>query len=116
MTRLFGKIKYMMFAEGTKSECMAPYIFLENGSQIMLYKTGDNPFENKAFLSYKDKEISVEGELIDGVFEVENIIEEKEPSESEEKCDESSAENKNSAENNTASECIESDENEGDKK
>ena len=44
MTTLTGIIQYKIFAEGTKSESSRPYIVLENGSQILLYKKNDNPF------------------------------------------------------------------------
>lgn len=74
MTHLTGKIQYKTFAEGTKSECLRPYIFLENGSQILLYKKNDNPFENKGFTEYENQTISIEGEFENGTFLVETIL------------------------------------------
>lgn len=75
MSKLTGVVLYRIFAEGTKSESSRPYIFLENGSQILLYKKSDNPFENKGFTNYENQTITVEGEFSNGVFIVENILE-----------------------------------------
>lgn len=75
MSKLTGVVLYRVFAEGTKSESSRPYIFLENGSQILLYKKSDNPFENKGFINYENQTITVEGEFSNGVFIVENILE-----------------------------------------
>ena len=47
---------------------------LENGGQILLYKKNDNPFENNFFSSYEGKKVVMEGELVNGTFVVENII------------------------------------------
>ena len=74
MTTLTGIIQYKIFAEGTKSESSRPYIVLENGGQILLYKKNDNPFENNIFSSYEGKKVVMEGELVNGTFVVENII------------------------------------------
>ena len=60
MTTLSGIIQYKIFAEGTKSESSRPYIILENGSQILLYKKNDNPFENTGFSSYEGQKVLVE--------------------------------------------------------
>ena len=73
MTTLTGIIQYKNFAEETKSESSRPYIVLENGSQILLYKKNDNPFENTGFSGYEGQKVSVEGELENGTFVVENI-------------------------------------------
>lgn len=73
MTTLKGKIEYRTFAEGTKSESQRPYICFENGTQILLYKKNDNPFENKGFTEYEGLEVQVEGELNGGTFVVENV-------------------------------------------
>lgn len=75
MTKLTGVIEYKIFAEGTKSESLRPYIVLENGGRILLYKKGDNPFENKGFAGFEGKKIIAEGELVDGVFEVLSVTE-----------------------------------------
>ena len=60
MTTLSGIIQCKIFAEGTKSESSRPYIVLENGSQILLYKKNDNPFENTGFSSYEGQKVLVE--------------------------------------------------------
>lgn len=75
MIKLIGLIQYRVFAEGTKSESKRPFICFENGTQIRLYKQDDNPFENKGFLPYENKTVKVEGNLINGVFEVVSIEE-----------------------------------------
>lgn len=75
MTKLTGIIEYKTFAERTKNESLRPYIILENGSQILLYKKGDNPFENKGFTEFEGKKITAEGELVNGVFEVTSVEE-----------------------------------------
>lgn len=74
MTKLVGTIQNKTYAKGTKSESSRPYIFLENGDQILLYKKNDNPFENNFFSSYEGKKVVMEGELVNGTFVVENII------------------------------------------
>lgn len=79
---LTGTIQSKLYAQGSKSECMKPYIFLENGSQILLYKENDNPFENNAFTEYEGKNVSVTGEFTDGVFTV-NAIDENTQSQEE---------------------------------
>ena len=76
MTKITGVVEYKAFAERTKSESSRPYIILENGSQILLYKKGDNPFENNGFTDYEGKKITAEGELVNGVFEVSSVEEE----------------------------------------
>ena len=63
MTTLTGIIQYKIFAEGTKSESSRPYIVLENGSQILLYKKNDNPFENIGFSSYEGQKVLVEEDV-----------------------------------------------------
>jgi len=70
MQKLTGEIKYKVFAEGTKSECQRPFVFLENGTQILLYKIDDNPFENDFFRSFENQKVLISGEFNDGVFEV----------------------------------------------
>lgn len=70
MTKLTGIIEYKVFAEGTKSESSRPFLCFENGTQILLYKKGDNPFENNGFTEFDGKKVTVEGELVNGVFEV----------------------------------------------
>ena len=67
MANLIGKIQYKVFAQGTKSESKRPFICFENGTQILLYKKDDNPFENKT--------VEVEGDLVNGVFEVTSVKE-----------------------------------------
>lgn len=75
MTKLIGLIKYQIFAQGTKSESKRPFICFENGTQILLYKKDDNPFENTGFLPFENKTVEVEGDLNNGVFEVTSIKE-----------------------------------------
>lgn len=74
MQQLIGTVQFKTFGEGTKSESLRPYLCFENGTQILLYKKDDNPFENNAFAEYEGKSITVQGELVNGVFEVEEIV------------------------------------------
>lgn len=39
------------------------------------YIKDDNPFENNGFLSFEDKTVEVEGDLVNGVFEVTSVKE-----------------------------------------
>ena len=73
MTKLVGTIQNKTYAKGTKSESSRPYIVLENGGQILLYKKNDNPFENNFFSRKEGKKVVIEGELVNGTFVVENI-------------------------------------------
>ncbi len=73
MQELTGTIQFKTFAEGTKSESSRPFLCLENGSQILLYKKNDNPFENNAFNGFDGANVTVKGEFINGVIEVEGI-------------------------------------------
>lgn len=83
MQILTGQIIYKTFAEGTKSECQRPFVFLENGSQILLYKTEDNPFENNAFAAFENKKVQLTGEFCEGVFNVSEISQIQESDETE---------------------------------
>lgn len=75
MSKIIGIVEYKTFAERTKSESSRPFLMMENGSQILLYRKNDNPFENKGFLEFEGKKISAEGELVNGVFEVTSVEE-----------------------------------------
>lgn len=75
MTKITGIVEYKTFAERTKSESLRPYIIMENGSRILLYKREDNPFENKGFKEFEGKKVTAEGELVNGVFEVASVQE-----------------------------------------
>lgn len=70
-----GIVKYLPFAEGTKSESLRPYIILGKGSRILLYKKDDNPFENKFFKAFEGKKVNLEGELENGTLNVESVSE-----------------------------------------
>lgn len=93
MITLKGKIEYKTFAAGTKSESVRPYLCFENGTQILLYKKNDNPFENKGFTEYTDLEVSVEGDLENGTFVVENILTEDSSTETDSENETSEKEN-----------------------
>ena len=66
-------VEYKLFAEGTKSESKRPFICLENGTQILLYKKNDNPFENNFFQKYEGMKVSINGDFVNGVFEADLI-------------------------------------------
>ncbi len=68
-----GTVKYLTFAEGSKSESLRPYVCVENGTRILLYKKNDNPFENKGFSEYDGCKVQIKGEFVKGVLEVDEI-------------------------------------------
>ena len=49
-------------------------IKFRNFGSCIAYKKNDNPFENNFFSSYEGKKVVMEGELVNGTFVVENII------------------------------------------
>ncbi len=73
MNKFTGTITYQVFAQGTKSECERPYLITENGDKVLLYKKNDNPFENRGFAEYADRQVVLEGELVNGVLHVETV-------------------------------------------
>lgn len=70
---LTGTVKYLPFAQGTKSESLRPYILLGKGSRILLYKKSDNPFENNFFASFDGQKVRVSGEIVNGTLEVDSV-------------------------------------------
>ncbi len=73
MSKIKGFVKLQVFAEGSKSESLRPYILFGNGGKLLLYKKDDNPFENQSLKDFIDKFVYIEGELVNEVFEVETI-------------------------------------------
>ena len=74
ITELTGKIKFDSFAKETKSESKRPYLIMENGDKILLYKNNDNPFENKGFAEFENKKVLVSGEINDNTFVVTQVV------------------------------------------
>lgn len=70
---LTGTVKYLPFAQGTKSESLRPYILLGKGSRILLYKKDDNPFENNFFAAFENQKVRITGEIVNGTFEVDSV-------------------------------------------
>lgn len=69
---LIGVVEYKLFAEGTKSESKRPFICLANGTQILLYKKNDNPFENNFFQKFEGMKVTITGDFVNGVFEADS--------------------------------------------
>lgn len=70
---LTGTVKYLPFAQGSKSESLRPYILLGKGSRILLYKKSDNPFENNFFASFEGEKVRVSGEIVNGTLEADSV-------------------------------------------
>ena len=73
MNQFTGTVSFELFAQGTKSESERPYLITEKGDKILLYKKNDNPFENRGFAEYADRQVVLEGELVNGVLHVETV-------------------------------------------
>lgn len=74
VTELTGKIKLDTFAADSKSESKRPYLIKDNGEKILLYKKNDNPFENKGFTDFEDKEVVLTGEFNENTFIVSEVV------------------------------------------
>ena len=74
ITELTVKIKFDNFAADSKSESKRPYLITANGEKILLYKKNDNPFENKGFTDFVDKEVILTGEFNENTFIVSEIV------------------------------------------
>lgn len=84
ITELTGKIKLDTFAADSKSESKRPFLIMNNGEKILLYKKNDNPFENKGFTDFEDKEVVLTGEFNDNTFLVSEVVLKNEQSAKEE--------------------------------
>ena len=62
-----GTVIQKTFAKGSKSEHEAIYIVTDQG-EFVLRKKDDNPFENKALLSFVGKKVQADGTLKDYLF------------------------------------------------
>lgn len=71
---LQGIVVFMPVDVGSKSEALAPILYLNRNKKIRLYKKGDNPFENNSFNDYDGKLVEILGELIlENKFKVHSI-------------------------------------------
>lgn len=61
---LQGIVVFMPVDVGSKSEALAPILYLNRNKKIRLYKKGDNPFENNSFNDYDGKHVETLGELV----------------------------------------------------
>jgi len=61
---LQGIVVFMPVDAGSKSETLAPILYLNRDKKIRLYKRGDNPFENSCFNDYDGKLVETLGELV----------------------------------------------------
>ncbi len=73
MENLTGKIEFMLFAEGTKSESLQPFLIDKDGNKIRVYKKDDNPFMNNYFTAFEGKSVCVSGEHSNNTFIVDSI-------------------------------------------
>lgn len=71
---VIGEISFELDKIGSKSESMVPFINLEDGSKIPVYKVGDNPFENESLKELEGQLISVSKRSFrNGVMRIENF-------------------------------------------
>ena len=61
---LQGIVVFMPVDVGSKSEALAPTLYLNRDKKIRLYKRGDNPFENNSFNDYDGKLVETLGEFV----------------------------------------------------
>ncbi len=83
MENLTGKIEFMLFAEGTKSESLQPFLIDKDGKKIRVYKKDDNPFMNNYFTAFEGKSVCISGEYSNEIFIVDSITDEVETVDSE---------------------------------
>ena len=57
-----GRIIFRLFAEGSKSESMQPYLVLPDGSEVRVTFSGDNPFENTSLEDDDGRTVIVSGD------------------------------------------------------
>lgn len=73
-TTLKGVVVFFDFAVGSKSESKQPYLYLNSGSKVRLYKPGDQMFENESLVPFDGKQVTVIGKLgREEIFEIAEI-------------------------------------------
>ena len=72
-----GVLKFDTYAQGSKSESMQPYLVLDTGEKMRLYKEADNPFENESLISFSNKRVQIIGRIndTDGILIIDSIKE-----------------------------------------
>lgn len=75
MEKITGKIQFLPFASGTKSESLRPFLVDKDGNTILVYKKNDNPFMNNYFNAFEGKSVCVSGEYSNNTFIVDSITE-----------------------------------------
>jgi hypothetical protein len=58
-----GFVLFLPYADGTKSECVRPYLLGGGGERHRLYSSGDNPFENETIRPLHRCYCEVQGQL-----------------------------------------------------
>ncbi len=79
-----GRIIFRLFAEGSKSGSMQPYLVLPDGSEVRVTFSGDNPFENSSLVDDDGLAVVVSGDYCPhdpSLFEITSIMEKKIPEE-----------------------------------
>ncbi|MCR4735120.1 MAG: hypothetical protein K5829_08975 [Treponema sp.] len=75
MEKKIGKIQFLPFASGTKSESLQPFLIDKDGNKIHVYKKDDNPFMNNYFNAFEGKSVCVSGEYSNNTFIIDSITE-----------------------------------------
>ncbi len=67
ISRLSGTVIYLRTNEGSKSECVAPFLYQgrDVGTTRLMLKD-DNPFENRGFLAFDGQAVEVSGKFGNG--------------------------------------------------
>lgn len=72
---LTGTVIFQKSNEGSKSESLQPFLYINQNEIIHLFMRNSNPFENKGLQSYDGKMITVNGYYNNHSFVIENISE-----------------------------------------
>jgi hypothetical protein len=76
-----GYLLFLPFAEGSKSEGLRPFLVNASDGAQMLYRAGDNPFENFFLRPFRGKYCRITGHMGEGaMLLVDSVKELKEPS------------------------------------
>ena len=73
--KMTGTVVFLLENQGSKSECVLPFLYVNREEKIKLFLKGDNPFENTGLLAYDGKSIAVVGKKKrNGTFVIEQIL------------------------------------------
>ena len=60
---LTGTVVFLLTNIGSKSECVRPFLYINQNEILKTYFKGDNPFENLMLRPYDGKAVEVKGKL-----------------------------------------------------